>query len=374
MARARPRGVLMTADTVGGVWEYSLDLSRALARAGVNVTLATLGREPSPAQRSDAERIPSLTLRTSTFKLEWMPDAWDDVRESGRWLLDVQDAVRADIIHLNGFCHGLLPWAPPVLMVAHSCVLSWWQSVRGCSAPSEWNRYRAGARQGLLSADCVAAPSRWMADEVERLYRVRPVLAIPNGRDTAAGFATGARKQAVILAAGRLWDAAKNFRVLDRACANLSWPVYFAGAAGGPFDERFEPENGIPLGTLAPSELAAWMQAASIYALPAKYEPFGLSALEAAMCGCALVLGDIPSLRENWEGAAVFVEPDDHGALRAALEALIAAPEVRSDLARRAGERARQFTTRRMAAGYLSAYAQLLESGRVPKPRIAASA
>ena len=55
-------------------------------------------------------------------------------------------------------------------------------------------------------------------------------------------------------------------------------------------------------------------------------------------------------------------------------EALIATPEVRSDLARRAGERARQFTTRRMAAGYLSAYAQLLESGRVPKPRIAASA
>ncbi len=364
----------MTADTVGGVWEYSLDLSRALASAGVTVTLATLGGEPSPVQRSKAERIPSLTLRTSSFKLEWMPDAWDDVRESGRWLLDVQDDARADIIHLNGFCHGVLPWMAPVMMVAHSCVLSWWQSVRGCDAPSEWNRYRADARQGLLSADCVAAPSQWMAAEVERLYGVRPVLAISNGRDAAAGFAPGARKEPVILAAGRLWDAAKNFRALDQACANLTWPVYFAGAVGGPFDERFEPGNGIPLGTLAPAELAAWMQTASIYALPAKYEPFGLSALEAAMCGCALVLGDIPSLRENWEGAAVFVDPDDHGALRAALEALIAVPDTRTDLARRAGERARQFTTHRMAAGYLAAYAQLLGSGRVPKPRIAASA
>ena len=374
MARARPRGVLMTADTVGGVWEYSLDLSRALAGAGIKVTLATLGREPSPGQRDEAKRIPALTLRTSTFRLEWMPDAWDDVRDSGSWLLEVQDAARADIVHLNGFCHGPLPWVTPVLMVAHSCVLSWWQSVRGCSAPPEWNRYRADVRRGLLSADCVVAPSQWMADQIVRLYGVGPVLAIPNGRDTAAGFAPGAGKQSVILAAGRLWDAAKNFRVLDKACANLSWPVYFAGALRGPFDERFEPENGNPLGTLEPSELAAWMQTASIYALPAKYEPFGLSALEAAMCGCALVLGDIPSLRENWEGAAVFVEPDDHGALRAALEALIATPEVRRDLARRAGERARQFTTRRMAAGYLSAYAQLLESGRVPKRRIAASA
>ena len=33
-------------------------------------------------------------------------------------------------------------------------------------------------------------------------------------------------------------------------------------------------------------------------ATPAIYEPFGLSALEAGLCGCALVLGDIESLRE----------------------------------------------------------------------------
>ncbi len=33
--------------------------------------------------------------------------------------------------------------------------------------------------------------------------------------------------------------------------------------------------------------------------LPARYEPFGLSVLEAALSGCALVLGDIPSLRES---------------------------------------------------------------------------
>ena len=35
--------VLMTADTVGGVWTYALDLARKLAGRGCEVTLATMG-------------------------------------------------------------------------------------------------------------------------------------------------------------------------------------------------------------------------------------------------------------------------------------------------------------------------------------------
>src|SRR5215218_1929637 len=208
----------MTADTIGGVWEYALDLSRSLAAAGTSVTLATMGREPSLRQQWEAETIPSLTLRTSTFRLEWMSDAWADVERSGRWLLDIQDAIGADVIHLNGFCYGALPWSAPVLMVAHSCVLSWWESVKGAVAPPEWNRYRCEARRGIQAADCVVAPSRWMATEVERLHEASAVVAIPNGRDEAAGFTAGGDKQPIVLAAGRLWDEAKNFAALDRAC------------------------------------------------------------------------------------------------------------------------------------------------------------
>ena len=56
------------------------------------------------------------------------------------------------------------------------------------------------------------------------------------------------------------------------------------------------------------------MGRAAIYALPARYEPFGLSILEAALSGCALVIGDIPSLREIWADAALFVPSDGHDA------------------------------------------------------------
>jgi glycosyltransferase involved in cell wall biosynthesis len=361
----------MTADTVGGVWAYALDLARALAAMGIEITLATLGREPTVRQRRDAETIPSMDIRSSSFRLEWMPDPWDDVQESGEWLLEIEDAVGPDLVHLNGFCHGSLSWSAPVLMVAHSCVLSWWESVRREPLPSEWARYRHEARRGLHAANRVVAPTRSMAASIERLYDIDSVAVIPNGRHDAVGYSPAPVKQPLVLAAGRLWDEAKNLAALDRACGNLEWPVYLAGPLHGPFESAFNPQYAVALGALSPLELALWMRQAAIYAHPAKYEPFGLSVLEAALCGCALVLGDIPSLRENWEDAALFVPPTDESALRSTLELLIAAPALRTELGMKAMVRAAGFTAERMAAGYLTAYAQLLDTPRPTGTRLA---
>jgi glycosyltransferase involved in cell wall biosynthesis len=71
------------------------------------------------------------------------------------------------------------------------------------------------------------------------------------------------------------------------------------------------------------------------------------------------VLGDIPSLREIWDDAAVFVPPDDPAALEAALNHLIHEPAHRAEFARRAGRRAARYTPRRMADAYLSVYGHL---------------
>ena len=82
--------------------------------------------------------------------------------------------------------------------------------------------------------------------------------------------------------------------------------------------------------------------------------------LEAARAGCALVLGDIPSLRENWNGAALFVPPDDRLALAAAIQQLIERPDLRVDMARRAACRSARFTLDRMADDYLRLYESLI--------------
>ena len=105
--------------------------------------------------------------------------------------------------------------------------------------------------------------------------------------------------------------------------------------------------------------MARWLGAASIYCLPARYEPFGLSVLEAALARCALVLGDIPSLREVWGDAALYVPPDDAAALKSVLTRLIRHPGEREMLARRAHRRAARYQPMRMALAYQSVYRHL---------------
>src|SRR5438270_10596672 len=101
------------------------------------------------------------------------------------------------------------------------------------------------------------------------------------------------------------------------------------------------------------------MERASIFALPARYEPFGLSALEAGLRGCALVLGDIASLREVWGDAAVFVTPSDDGALAAALDLLARDDAFRAGMGERARRRAARYTAAASAAATLALYRKL---------------
>src|SRR3954454_12313553 len=135
----RPRRILMTADTVGGVWTYALGLARSLVPHGIEITLATMGPRPNAGQKDAAGRIPNLTLVESDFKLEWMEDPWHDVAAAGQWLLDLEQLAEPDIVHLNGYAHAVLEWKCPVMVVAHSCVLSWWRAVKQKTLPVAWH-------------------------------------------------------------------------------------------------------------------------------------------------------------------------------------------------------------------------------------------
>src|SRR5579883_2803097 len=175
--------VLMTADPVGGVWTFALELCARLAREGVNVTLATLGAQLTSAQRSAAAALPGVVIEESTFRLEWMADPWADLERAGRWLLRLEREHRPDVIHLNHLVHGELPWRAPALVTGHSCVASWWQAVHGTALPPEWRTYELRVRRSLQAADCVAAPTRAMLSELDRYYG--PLLhtaVVPNGR------------------------------------------------------------------------------------------------------------------------------------------------------------------------------------------------
>jgi glycogen synthase len=347
--------VLMTTDTIGGVWTYSVLLGRALELSGHQVLLASMGLPAGADQRRQARTIANLRLVESRYKLEWMHEPWDDLRRAGRWLRKLAAAWQPDIVHLNQYAHGELDWPAPVVMVGHSCVLSWHAAVRGSEAPKSWARYARVVRRGLQSADVVVTPTRTMCQWTQRYYGpLRESRVIPNGGD-ASRFVP-ARKDAIVLAAGRIWDEAKNLHLLAALAPRLDWPVLIAGDDTHPDGGRVRCDGVRLLGRLTEDQMAAALGGAAIFVHPARYEPFGLAVLEAALAGCALVLSDIPTLRELWHDAACFVPPDDKAALASAIARLVNRSPLRDDLAGRARRRARNYSLERMANNYAALY------------------
>lgn len=352
----------MSADAVGGVWSYAMELAAGLAEQGVEVLLATLGRPPDQDQRRQAAAIAGLVLECGDYPLEWMPEALPAQQAAGQWLLMLARRFRPDIVHLNHYGHGHLPWPAPCVVVAHSCVLSWFKHVHGTCAGAAWQGYHRHVSRGLRGADMVVAPTAAMLADVLELYGPLPnVRVIHNGRQPR--LFKPLRKQPHVLAAGRLWDEAKNIPALAYTAATQPWPVRVAGQTqrpdGGSADVEQALEGMQLLGVLPAEAMARAFGQASIYVLPARYEPFGLSVLEAALSGCALVLGNIPSLRELWEGAAEFAPPDDAVAIREAVVGLIEDPSLRRKRARQARERAKGLDSHTMTRSYLAAYAQV---------------
>jgi glycosyltransferase involved in cell wall biosynthesis len=349
--------VLISTDTVGGVLTYTTELAAALEAQGDEVVVATMG----PRLQREQRRLLPPRVHESDHRLEWMEDPWDDVAAAGRWLLALEEAERPDLVHLCSYSHGSLPFRAPKLVVAHSCVLSWWRAVHGTEAPPSWSRYRQETGAGLAAADTIIAPTQAILRELERDHDLPPgrTAVIHNG--TSLPSIGSGEKEALVLGSGRFWDPAKNLAALDAAAAGLDWPVVVAGDLQG----GEPPRHATTVGVLGPTPLADLRRQASLYAAPALYEPFGLGILEAAAERCALVLGDIPSLRELWSDAAIFVDPRDPEALREALAGLAGDRWLRSALADRAQRRAASYSIERAAHAYHRLYESLTATAGV---------
>lgn len=338
-----------------------MELAGALRHHGTEITLMTMGAPLSQSQWEQIKRLGNIDVFETDYQLEWMDDPWRDVDSAGRHLLQLESQVEPDVVHLNGFSHGALHWHTPVLVVAHSCVLSWWKAVKGESAPSKYDIYQQRVSEGLRAADMVVAPTWSMLAGLEEHYGFsgRKKVIFNGSQKHALPQGT---KDSVIMAAGRLWDEAKNFLMLDRVAPRLKWPVFIAGDPSHPNGSCLHFENINRLGHLPFEVLVGHLKQASLFVHPARYEPFGLSVLEAALSGCALVLGDIPSLRELWSEAAIFVSPDDEQSLEHEISALIDSPARIQEMGCRAQQRALRYSATEMADRYISIYSDLILS------------
>jgi glycosyltransferase involved in cell wall biosynthesis len=360
--------ILVTTDTVGGVWSYTRELVTGLVTRGVRVTLVSFGGVPSRAQRAWLAGLHGVRYYPTGFRLEWMQEAEEDVSDSALYLLRVIGECKPDLLHLSQYCFGSLEVGLPKIMVAHSDVMSWSQTVRGEQPRDAWAEwYRGIVERGVAGATTLVAPSRWMLDCFEDCYGRQPrSCVIYNGR-TPALFNPFASKQDFAASAGRLWDEGKQTGLLLRLAAPLR--IHLAGSTSPAGDSTGDPagaaENASNVrfeGQLDEAGMCELLSRAAIYIAPSRYEPFGLAPLEAALSRCAIVANDISSFQEVWGDAAVYFRRDDVESLREVLSRLQDNPDMRMEYANRAHKRAlERYTAERMVDEYMQLYSALLE-------------
>jgi len=225
----------------------------------------------------------------------------------------------------------------------------------------------------LLAAVSVILPnSRAEQEQIEARFGVRrPAVIVPNAADTAIfgppeavvqSFALHTR--AGVLCVGRI-EPRKNQLALIQALRGTGISLTLVGQSGrystayhrrclraADASVRFVAHQ--PAG-----ELRRYYHAAQVHACVSWYETPGLASLEAALCGCALVVTPGGCTREYFGDDALYAPPDDPDAIRAAVQhALVRGPSPA--LPQRV---AREYNWDAAAAQTLAAYRLALAAG-----------
>ncbi|WP_309084820.1 glycosyltransferase family 4 protein [Chelativorans sp.] len=352
------RRVLMTVDAVGGVWRYAMELARGLLPNNIGVVFAGLGPQPAKEQAEEARRLGKLVWLDEP--LDWI--APDEAAISGlpEKLARLAQEEGADILHLNLPSQAAgMKTDLPVVVVSHSCVVTWWHTMRKEPLPKEWAWMKRQNAEGMARADVLVSPSGSHAQAIGECYGEQRNLTVVH--NSISAFLHGMEKEPFVFAAGRWWDEGKNGHVLDEAAARTLWPVAMAGSTRGPNGQEIALSNARHLGEIPHRKVLAEARRAGIVVSPSLYEPFGLAALEGARAGAALVLADIPTYRELWSEAAIFFDPRDPDALAQAINRLASDSGLRVELGAKALARSRRFTPDVQAGRMAELYRQLVD-------------
>lgn len=204
-----------------------------------------------------------------------------------------------------------------------------------------WDRrlftFRGAARR-LLDTVSVSLPnSDAEREQIESNFGVRrPAVVVPNAveaDDFASSSPGGAQTRAGVLCVGRI-EPRKNQHALLEALRDAEIPVTLVGRAGrysrGYYRRcrRIAGPNVRFVDQQTAGQLGEFYRSARVHACVSWYETPGLASLEAALCGCNLVVTPGGSTREYFGDNARYCEPSAPASIRTAIEtALDATPD-----------------------------------------------
>ncbi|HCA27479.1 MAG TPA: glycosyltransferase family 1 protein [Betaproteobacteria bacterium] len=238
-----------------------------------------------------------------------------------------------------------------------------WARWRGMSASTMFRSggtdFFLGDRWFAAAVDHWVSTSRYNADQITTRYH-RPVTLIPNGVDTRL-FVPGQRNAALrrrwsvpeaaplVISVGRLvgW---KGLHVVVDALAGLGKAHYLIVGEGGERRRLEEMARRLGIadrvhftGRVSHDQLPETLREADLFVQPSiGEEAFGISVVEAMACGVPVLASRNGGLVEVVEDGKTgrLLPPGDAPAWRAALAALLAAPETRMTMGQAARERA----------------------------------
>lgn len=390
----------------GGANVYIRELSRDLARRGIEVDVYTRWREPvDPEIQEIAPNARVIHVKSGPISYLPKMAVYERLPEfTERLLRCVQaEGLRYDLIHAHYWLSAEVArtlasvWRVPRIQMFHTLGLVK-REVMDEDVDGESDIRIAIERRAVRESAALTAASEIEASELRTLYGadLGRVSIIPCGvdpdlfrpiRQVDARDALGLdRHERLVLFVGRI-EQIKGIDVLLRALGLLfarrpdlkaETRLVVVGGALDPGDDAPESEKIVELhrlvrghrmepnvdfvGSRDQRELAHYYAAADLCAVPSLTESFGLVALESMACGTPVVgtrVGGLQTVIDDGR-SGLLVPAGDAAALAGALERVLSDHRLRMHLAHGAREAAEGYTWRRVGDRISDLYDRIL--------------